>query len=482
MNFTSPVLRLTILTVRLDLEEGKEDVLQFQRPLLRQELRQKMSPQLLQSIQLLALPLTDLVAKIEEELEQNPALVVTAEKATESWEELEKKQIPESREPSSEFEYSENYSESGFGFGPTEDNKRQFIEGALSRSETLQDHLLWQLRVQNLSPEAFTLGERLIQNLNEDGFHLEDPASLVKEPGSLSLIPPLLEIIQSFEPMGCAVKDFHESLAVQIRLRNDLPQEAGAIVRDHFDLLEKKKYQEIARKLKISEQDVMDLLDDIRTLDPFPGRRYSQSSAQYVIPDVQVRMISGELVMKINEEEIPVLGLDPFFESQSEKGMVIDKSARQFISQRVKEAQWFIRSLNHRKETLIRVSQAIVEFQREFFHKGPRALRPLTLKDVAEELDLSEATVSRITGSKYMQTEWGIFELKKFFSNSISGSGSSGSQYSQGGVKEVIKEMIKDHQGPKKLTDKKVSELLKQRGIALAVRTVNKYRKEFEKD
>lgn len=454
--------------------------MQFQKPSLRQELRQKMSPQLLQSIQLLTLPLLDLAARIEEELEQNPALVVTAEKPTESWEDLEKKQAGELPARVSEYEYSENYSEGGYGLGSTEDNKRQFIEGALSRGESLQDHLLWQLQVQNLEPAARELGERIIQNLNADGFHLEDPFTLIQDPQSESLLGKVLDLIRSFEPLGCAARDFRESLEIQTRLRRDLPEEAGIIIRDHFDLLEKKKYGEIARKLKITEQDVLDLLEDIRTLDPFPGRRYSNSEPQYVTPDVQVHMVEGELVLKVNDEEIPVLGIDPFFETTAEAGSVTDKAARSFISQRVRDAQWFIRSLHHRRETLIRVSQAIVEFQREFFHKGPRALRPLTLKDVAEELDLSEATVSRITGSKYMQTDWGIFELKKFFSNSISGSGSTGSQYSQGGVKEVIKEIIKDHQGPKKLTDKKISELLAQRGIALAVRTVNKYRKELD--
>jgi RNA polymerase sigma-54 factor len=184
----------------------------------------------------------------------------------------------------------------------------------------------------------------------------------------------------------------------------------------------------------------------------------------------------GDFVILLNNEEIPVLGINPFFMKISEKGE--DKRARDFVRENIREARWFIQSINRRNHTLLRVVRAIVIFQRPFFAHGPRHLTPLTLKDIAGELGVHETTVSRTANGKYVQTEWGIFEIRHFFSNSISGTGSGGSQYSKEGVKEIIRELITGEE--RRFSDQEIAGLLARRGISLARRTVAKYRRELE--
>ncbi|HOV39959.1 MAG TPA: RNA polymerase factor sigma-54, partial [Spirochaetales bacterium] len=294
------------------------------------------------------------------------------------------------------------------------------------------------------------------------------------------LLEEAIKLVQRFDPIGVCVKDYKESLIVQAMQNPDAPPYTVLILQDYLELLERGKYKEIAKKLKIEEADVLSCLEFIKTLTPFPGREYSSEQPRYVIPDLMVTLKEGQFVIILNDEEIPVLGVNPFFaDMQNSPDAQKQKNVKQFVNTQVKEARWFIQSIHQRNQTLLKVAKAIVEFQREFFLKGPKYLRPLTLKDIASEIGVHEATVSRITTSKYIQTEWGIFELKYFFSNSISGAGSVGSQYSKEGVKQIIKEIIEKEGGGKNLSDQKIAELLSKRGIQLARRTVAKYRKEL---
>jgi RNA polymerase sigma-54 factor len=434
-----------------------------------------MNPQLYQSIQLMALPIQDLRFRIQQEIEQNPALEVTEERSTVSLEEVE-------GAPAEDYDYFENSSDPGYTRSydsEASDSKQQFMEGALSRPESLQDHLLWQLRLQPISEEDFELGELLIHNLDANGFHLEDPKTLVPEARHEAL-ERMAQMIQSFEPVGTCASDYRESLLVQARLRDDMPDGADTIIEQHLDLLEREKYAEIARKMKITEEDVHEALEFIRTLTPFPGRKYSTESPRYVIPDLLVTMKEGQFVIVLNDEEIPVLGINSFFERMSHEKSD-KKEVNRFVKSSVKDARWFIHSIQQRNQTLLKVARAIVEFQRDFFLRGPKYLVPLTLKDIANTVDVHEATVSRITTSKYVQTEWGIFELKYFFSNSISGAGSKGSRYSKAAVKERIREILEEEKSNEKhLSDQRIADLLKRRGINIARRTVAKYRKELD--
>jgi RNA polymerase sigma-54 factor len=232
------------------------------------------------------------------------------------------------------------------------------------------------------------------------------------------------------------------------------------------------------------------VFERLKELSPFPGRSFFAGATRFVIPDVRVVKKDGEFVIILNEEEIPVLGISPFFmkvagelpEGAGEKNPQHDdsekKDVRDFARENIREARWFIKSINQRNLTLLKVSQAIVEFQRTFFTSGPKYLAPLTLRDIADAVSLHLATVSRTANSKYMQTEWGIFELRYFFSNSITGAGSKGSRFSKGGVKQIIKEVIESEQT--NLSDQTIVDLLAKRGITLARRTVAKYRSELD--
>lgn len=448
---------------------------QYQKPVLVQEQKLHMSPQLLQSIQLMALPLQDLKTRIEEELEKNPALEVIEDPKTVSYDEVP----PRQKEVE---EYFEDSSDSGFPQGGYDDEagdaKRKFMEGALARPESLHDHLLWQLSLQPISEDLRSVCELLIHNLDENGFHREDPKTILSHE-KLHLLEEGIKLVQRFDPIGVCVKDYKESLIVQTMQNPEAPPYTVLILQEYLELLERGKIKEIAKKLKITEKEVQDCLAFIKTLTPFPGREYSAEPPRYVIPDLMVAMKEGQFVIILNDEEIPVLGLNPFFSNiQNHPEAQKLKDVKQFVNNRVKEARWFIQSIHQRNQTLLKVAKAIVEFQRDFFLKGPKYLRPLTLKDIAQEIGVHEATVSRITTSKYIQTEWGIFELKYFFSNSISGAGSSRSQYSKEAVKQIIKEII-EQEGGKNLSDQKIAELLSKRGIQLARRTVTKYRKEL---
>ncbi|MCL2211065.1 MAG: RNA polymerase factor sigma-54 [Treponema sp.] len=457
--------------------------MQLQRPAFLQEQRLKMNPQMLQSIKLMELPIAELRERIEQELERNPALELIEDKSTVPLDEQETKN-------SEKYEYFETTSDPGRrSSSRASEEHRRFIEGALTRPETLQENLLRQLQLEPVCMELRSLAETLIQNLDDNGFHKENPNTLYTEPQ-----PRLAEakrLVQSLEPTGCCVKDYRESLAVQIALFSDNPiaraqkrreikdrEEVPVIeiILDNLELVEREKFTVLARKLNINEDDTVAICEFIKTLSPFPGRAFaSMSQVRYVVPDIKVIRDNDQFTINLNDEAFPVLGLNSNFEKFGDSK---DRAARDFARENIREAKLFISHLNQRSQTLIRVASAILEFQRAFFINGPKSLAPLTLGDIAKELDIHETTVSRTANGKYMQTEWGIFEIRYFFTNSISGSGSNRSQFSKESVKETIKEIIATEN--RILSDQEISVLLSEKGIALARRTVAKYRKELD--
>lgn len=449
---------------------------QYQKPVMIQEQRLKMSPQMFQSIQLMALPLQELTFKIHEELEKNPALELIKDKSLISLDDYSKERN----------EYKDNYFENSSdpGYSSHEgkeasDRKQKFIEGALSRPESLQEHLMSQLLLQHLSTNHFETGELIIHNLDNNGFFQEDPFLLLNEEQQ-EILPEVLDIIHSFDPLGICVKDYKESLILQADLSFETPEGTIAIIENYLPLVKKKDVKELSKKLNLPMEDIGNIIQFIQTLNPYPGRLFSINPPIYVIPDVMVTIKDGEFVLILNDEEIPVLGISPFFEET--QNIKQEKETRQYISSSIRNARWFINSIQLRNKTLLKISTVIVEFQRNFFIKGPKYLQPLTLKNVAEEVQVHETTVSRISNAKYMQTEWGIYPIKYFFTNSISGSGSTGSRFSKEGVKAIIKEILEDDNSKKQLSDQKISDLLKLQGIQIARRTVAKYRSELSID
>ena len=463
---------------------------QSQRLEIKQTQTLRMTPQLYQAIKIMSLPLLELRDTIQEELEKNPALEIVEENSPLSLDDT-------GRRTSEEQEYFENTSDPGYikvqGGGSREDAHRKFIEGVLTRPESLHEHLLWQLRLQPISDAEFRIGEYLIRNLDDNGFHIEKPEVLLlnldldgntlESPAS-SLSPEMQEtmnkvmaLIQGFEPVGTCTKDYRESILVQIKLHPGPVPWADAIVEKHFQQLEREKYQEIARSMRIGVKEVMKVKEFLRELDPFPGRNYSTEQPRYVVPDVMVKMQEGELVIVLNDEDIPVLGINSFYATiQDQEEKYKQKDLKRFVKNGVHEAHWFINSIRRRNQTLLKVCKAIIEFQRDFFKKGSKYLVPLSLKDIAAEIGVHEATVSRVTNGKYIQTEWGIFELKYFFTNLVPGGG----RFSKEGVKQMIREIIEEEGSKKRLTDQKIGEILEVKGVKIARRTIAKYRKELD--
>jgi len=451
----------------------------------RQQLGLKMSPQMYQSIKLMELPLIDLREKIAEELERNPALEILEDRSTVSLDNAE----PGQKEVE---EYFEASSDSGFLRGGTasasaSDDHHNFIEGVLTRQETLQQHLLWQLQLEPVDDELRSIAAILIQNLDDDGFHREPPETLFVKSDAFLVIPPprlgeALGLVRSLDPVGCCTADYRESLKAQIVLLRDDPSCMECPL-DHLELFEKGKFSEATKRMNCDKEKARDCFDFIKKLSPFPGRRFSVSEVRFVVPDVHVVRDGGDFVIVFNNEVIPVLGINPFFKKLNPMGrgsggaVLQNRPAREFARENVREAKVFINSIAMRNHTLKMVMRALLEFQRPFFANGPRYLVPLTLNDIATELGIHAATVSRIANGKYVQTEWGIFELRRFFTNSISGTGSSGSRYSKEGVKAIIQDLVETEK--KNLSDMEISEMLAGRGIPLARRTVAKYRKEL---
>jgi len=453
---------------------------QGQRLSVHQGLAQKqvITQKLIQSIKLMAMPLSELRETIQEEVEKNPALEVVREAGEVDAPPLSETKVRDDQV--TETDPFANSSDPGYQPRPQgdPDSKQRFLEGAVSREESLHDHLIDQLRITDVAQDVADLAEKIIWNLDDDGFHRENPELLVK-PEETAVLEEALKLVRSMEPLGCACADWRESLLVQASIRADGPEKFERFVMDALVLLEKKRSEDVRSKMKISREDWEDFEEYIRTLNPFPGRFYSTDTPQYIIPDLVVKEDEGEHVLILNDEVLPVLRVDPEFEKIREEAGD-NKDARRFISDHSREARYFINSLAQRDNTLLKAALSIVEFQREFFSGGPRFLKPLTLKDVAGEIGVHEATVSRITTNKYIQTDWGLFELKFFFTNSISGAGSSGSRVSKVAAKEVIKEILSETDTEKRLSDQKLSDLLARRGINLARRTVAKYRNELD--
>ena len=453
-----------------------------QQPVLRQEQRLKLTPQLYQAIRIMAMPLQELQATIQEELERNPALEVMEDNSTTSLD----------TEPAGGAEESVFAESSDLGYvngssGVEADAKRQFIEGALTRPETLQDHLLWQLRLQPLAEAEFELGEILIRNLDDNGFTLEEPGTLAADVAPERLAK-VTAMIQAFDPSGCCTRDYTDSLLAQIRVHARAVPGSAELVRSYMDLAERGKTAEIARRMAIPEQEVHGILEFVRELDPIPGRNFSAEQVRFVVPDVIVKQIDGELALALNDHQVPVLGVSPFFEQLSRSSG--DRELKKFVNHNLQDARWFMRSIDERNRSLLKVTRAVVGVQREFFRRGAKHLVPLTLKDVAADVGVHEATVSRLANGKHLQTEFGIFELRYFFTNSISGAGSKGSRFSKTAVKEILREIIEHTAAAgangkpagKPPSDSRLAELLAEKGVRIARRTVAKYRKELDID
>lgn len=452
---------------------------------LSQKLQLKLSPQLLQSFELMALPLTELQEKIKGEIESNPALELPS-----SWEVsyehfAQQKQIRESSSSDDTYSDSSSYgSDHGGGYDfEASDRQQKFMENALSEEETLQEHLLSQLGCETLSDEEYAVGQLLITNIDANGFFFEEPQNFLTEEQAVHL-QKLLNILHQFEPAGVAVKDWRESLILQATLKGlkdaDL-KHFKALVDDNLELMRANKQSQVAKNLGIDEEELDALYSFLKTLTPFPGQGFASGPQQFVIPDLSIKAEDGELVLSMNNSSLPDLRINAEFASLSEDLGNTDeaKKAQQYIQNQIKSANSLIFQIQVRNQTLYRLAQVLLVQQRDFFLFGPQYLKPLTQKEVASQIGVHETTVSRISTAKWIDTDWGIIAVKKLFSNAV---GEEGAELSKQAAKETIRQILEEHQGQKALSDQKISDILKERGISVARRTVAKYRNELNID
>ncbi len=455
--------------------------MQEQRTALVAEQRQTISPRMLQSIRILALPVAELTEAIQQEIEANPALEIVEDRSEDSLENLnEERTDSDTGDPDDLEENDGEYSDSGYtSYDGDEDSQRKFLEGAIALPETLQEHLLNQLHLLNIPAEQQEIGERLIQNLDDNGFNIVPPKELCPSVPEETLNE-VLAIVQALDPVGTCTANYQESLLVQASLDPEAPEEAKLILRDHFQELEKGKHAEIKRALGLREPRYTAVIEYIKKLSPFPGRAFSSEQTRYVVPDLAIRVEDNEFVIELNDELIPVLGVNPFFADVATRNDQ-EKDTVAFAKRNVERARFFIGSIQQRNATLLKVAKSIVKHQKRFFLEGPAAMQPLSLKEVADDIGVHETTVSRVVNGKYVQTDWGIFELRRFFTTAVPSSASTGPQ-SKESVKEAIRSILEQHAlstGNSKLSDREVAEMLAQRGIHIARRTVAKYRNEL---
>ncbi len=451
-----------------------------------------MTPQLQQAIKLLQLTRVELQDVVRQELEENPLLeeVLDPDESREGDRQLEADEAEpqEGREPVRESfdevaagdetlrdwdSYRDGYNYS-VGEQYNDDDDRPSFEALLTRRGTLADHLSWQLQLGHFSEEERRVGEEIIGNLDDDGYYrglLPDLAAGCAVP--LELAEAVLGRIQEFDPPGVAARSLQECLLVQARA---LGMEGGlveAILLQHLKELESRNYRLIARALRCDLDQVVTAARLIGGLDPRPGLLYSSEDTHYISPDIFVHKVGDDYVVMLNDEGLPNLRLAPHYLA-ARAGGGLDARADEYVGDKMRSAQWLIKSIQQRQRTIFRVAKSIVKFQREFLERGVEGLRPLVLRDVAEDIGMHESTISRVTTNKYMQTPQGLYELKYFFNSSLSTS--DGDAVSSESVKNRIREIIDREDSRKPLSDKVIAEMLSDETVNIARRTVTKYR------
>jgi RNA polymerase sigma-54 factor len=348
-----------------------------------------------------------------------------------------------------------------------------------SGPQTLQDHLLWQMNLTPFSDVDYTIATAIIDAVNEEGYlssSLEEIcAALNDEEVEIEEMEAVLHLIQRFDPPGVAARDPRECLLLQImQLADNTPrrQQAELLIRDHFELLANQEHVQIKRQLKLSDQDLSEVVKLIRSLNPHPGTAIADSAAEYVVPDVFVSKRNNKWEVELNPSVTPKLRVNADYAKLIRRADSSDDNT--YLKNHLQEARWFIKSLLSRNETLLKVATKIVEIQRGFFEYGEEAMRPLVLRDIAEALDMHESTISRVTTQKYMHTPRGTLEFKYFFSSHVSTAG--GGECSATAIRALIKKLVAAEKPNKPLSDNKIANILADQGINIARRTVAKYR------
>jgi RNA polymerase sigma-54 factor len=423
-----------------------------------------MNLQMQQAIKLLQLSRMELVETIQQELAENPAL----EEAPESQAEDRIDDLSGLHEYLNPYDYSR-------GSRETEAKEFNSFETYTASKESLTDHLLRQLLMTSPTGEEEKIGSLIAGSLDRDGYlrvSVDEIAGMSKcEPEKAEQV---LFLMQTFDPPGVCARDLKECLLLQTAQLGPKESLADEIVTHHLKDLEKKDYRSIAKALKVSLDNVISGVNIIQSLEPRPGRQFSDESPQYIVPDIYVFKIKNEFVISLNNSGLPTLRISSFFKKALKSGKEISEEENDFLREKLSSAKWLIKSIDERRKTLYRVMQSILNFQHGFFENGTSHLKPMVLRDVADDIEMSESTISRVTTNKYAHTPHGIFELKYFFTSSVKSS--QGEPISATVVQEKIKQIISAEDPYRPLSDDRIAKVLKTLNIDIARRTVTKYR------
>jgi len=421
-----------------------------------------MTPELRQALEMLELPVLDLVERVERELSENPALELLEATGDDT---------------SDEGEFDEawiDYFSDSSDLGYVSERVEPSVESAPASAPGLREHVLGQLGELDVSEGDIRIAREIVDLLDENGY-IKGPLPGADGAGE-EAVERVLEVLRGLEPAGIFARDLRECLLLQLRSLEGgegVIELARAIVERHLQDLARGRYEHIARSERVGIADISAAAAVVRSLDPTPGRRYSAGPAvPYVLPDLTVREVEGDYIVLVNDGDIPPLCISPLFRRLLRDGGTSSEVGR-FVRDRLRRAAWFLRSIDQRRSTLRRLGEALVACQRRFFEEGPRGLCPLTLAEVAERMGVHESTVSRAVKDKYVQTPHGIMPLRAFFASGVSGPAGDSSAES---VKRMIVEIVKgeDHAAP--YTDSQIASMLRARGIGISRRTVSKYR------
>jgi RNA polymerase sigma-54 factor len=450
-----------------------------------------MTPQLQQAIKLLQLGRLEYKEAIEKELLENPILeeIKEEEDSTHRKDETTVQENPvqqdlfeeetsaPQQEPKIDWEdYLESFTDvrgSATPKGLHDHEDKPSLEATLAHEESLTDYLFSQIRLLDITQHDQMIAMHLIGNLDKNGYLCLSYEDLSEQCGcTINDIERIAERLTTLEPAGICARNLQECLLIQLERLGKGNDLEGRIVLHHLDRLQKRKYDQIAKIEGVTLQNVYDAISTIKNLDPRPGRLFSEETVRYIIPDIYVQKVAGEYVVTLNEDGLPKLRVSPYYLTLL-KGDDKNSEQRNYLQDRLKAASWLIKSIHQRQQTIFRVTESIVKFQRSFLDNGIARLKPLVLKEVADDIGMHESTVSRVTTNKYVHTPQGIFELKYFFTTGIktaSGSVSSSS------VKERIRALINEEDPANPISDQQLVEILVSENIQIARRTIAKYR------
>lgn len=442
-------------------------------------LRQTLAPQLIQSLRLLQVPILRLEQILRQELSVNPMLeeVETLE--------TEEPDAPTTEEPVKEKKEEEKIDwdeylgeESEFYTPRIRENDEERLEVPATYEKSLYDHLIEQLSFCKITEEEYHIGEFIIGNIDDNGFltiSLEEVCSTL--PCTIEQATKVLQLIQSFDPPGIGSRDLKEVLLIQLKEKGLEGSLAHKIVQEHLNELNKKSPSQLAKILGVNLEKVEEALEIIKSLSPQPTLGRFTIGAQAIVPDLVVEKIEGEFVVYHNDKYIPHLRVNPAYKELLKKDNRSTQETKTYIKEKLEQARWLINAINQRRSTMLKVMQAIIEEQKEFFENGSGSLKPLTMEEIANKIGMHVATVSRVSNDKYVQTPFGVFELRYFFDSGLTKD--SGEELSKRNLKEKIEQMIREEDPLNPLSDQKIFQLLQKEGINLARRTVTKYREEL---